>query len=201
MVADMFHDSQVMRDKKIGETQCVLELLQEVHDLRLDRHVQRGHRLITNDEVGLDREGTGNPDSLALPSTEFVRITLGVLGEEADQIEELSDAAFSTVPVPTELVDSQDLVERLPGGHTGVERRKGILEDDLGTAPQMAERFPVHGEHILSVEANFSGSRFDEAQDGPSRRRLSTPRFAHESEGLTPVQIERDSIHRFDRPV
>jgi hypothetical protein len=44
--------------------------------LRLDRHVERGHRLIAHDEIGLCREGTGDPDTLTLTTAELVRVSV-----------------------------------------------------------------------------------------------------------------------------
>ena len=48
--------------------ELLLELLEKVDDLRLDRDVQCGDRLIANDERGLDSKRPGNADALPLAS-------------------------------------------------------------------------------------------------------------------------------------
>ena len=66
--------------------QQTLEVLEQIKHLRLNRDVQRAHRLVTHDQLGLHHQGTGDPDALALTTREFVRVTLGVLRFEADPL-------------------------------------------------------------------------------------------------------------------
>ncbi len=51
-IAEMAHHRQVMGDEKVGEPQIILQIAQQVDDLRLDRHVQGGDRLVGDDEPG-----------------------------------------------------------------------------------------------------------------------------------------------------
>src|SRR6476646_5784579 len=45
-VADVPDNAEVVRDEQIGERQFVSQILEQVEDLRLDRDVERGHRLV-----------------------------------------------------------------------------------------------------------------------------------------------------------
>ena len=54
--------------------ELVLELLEQVDDLRLHRDVERAHRLVADDEIGLHRERPRDADALPLPAGELVRI-------------------------------------------------------------------------------------------------------------------------------
>ena len=72
--ADVAHDGEVVGDEEVREVEALLQLTQQVDDLRLDRHVERGHRLVAHDEVGLEREGARDADALALAAGELVRI-------------------------------------------------------------------------------------------------------------------------------
>ena len=47
--------------------------LEQVHDAGLDRHVERGDRLVEHDQLGLERERAGDADALALAAGELVR--------------------------------------------------------------------------------------------------------------------------------
>ena len=51
-VAHVLHNRQVVRDEEVGEPHRLLELDEQVDDLRLDRHVERRGRLIAYDECG-----------------------------------------------------------------------------------------------------------------------------------------------------
>ena len=70
----------------------MLQTAQQVQDLTADRDVERRHRLVANDQLGLDGERAGNGDALPLPARELVRIALRVLGPEADGVQEVGNA-------------------------------------------------------------------------------------------------------------
>ena len=48
--ADVFDQPQVVRDEEIRQLQPLLQIHQQPDDLRLDRHVERGHRFVGDDE-------------------------------------------------------------------------------------------------------------------------------------------------------
>ena len=48
-VANMFDHAQIMRHKQVGESQFVLQIEQEVDDLRLHRDIEGGDRFIRHD--------------------------------------------------------------------------------------------------------------------------------------------------------
>ena len=47
----MSYDQEVMRDKKICQSQSVLQFLKHVYDLRLNGYIKRRYRLVTNDKT------------------------------------------------------------------------------------------------------------------------------------------------------
>ena len=65
---------------------------QQVDDLRLDRHVERGHRLVADDQLRLARERPGDADALALAAGELVRIAVRVGREQADRAQQVGHA-------------------------------------------------------------------------------------------------------------
>ena len=78
-IADMFDDAQVMRNKNIGQMIFFLKLIQQIQYLRLNRHIQCGNRFIADHQFRRQRQGSGNIDSLSLPSGKFVWITMYML--------------------------------------------------------------------------------------------------------------------------
>ena len=89
----MSHDGEIVRDEQVGELELLLQLLEEVDDLRLDRDVERGHRLVRNDEVRVERERARQADALALTAGELVRVAPSSVLRQADDAEQLSHAS------------------------------------------------------------------------------------------------------------
>ena len=73
-VRDVAHHRQIVRDEQVGQVQLLLQVDQQVDDLRLDVDVERGDRLVGDDELRRDRQRTRDGDALALAAGEFVRI-------------------------------------------------------------------------------------------------------------------------------
>ena len=90
--ADVLDDRQIVGDEEIGEAELLLQVLQQIDDLGLDRHVERRDRLVADDQLGLDRERARDADALALAAGELVRIAAHVIGLQADGLEQLDDA-------------------------------------------------------------------------------------------------------------
>ena len=82
-----------MGDEEIGQAELLLQVLQQVDHLRLDRDVERRDRLVADDQLGLDRERAGDADALALAAGEFVREAAHVVGLQADRLEQLARPA------------------------------------------------------------------------------------------------------------
>ena len=80
-IRDLPDDRQVVRDEHVGQREVALEVLQQVENLRLHRNVERGHRLIADDQLRLQRKRTGDADALALAARELVWVPVVVLGE------------------------------------------------------------------------------------------------------------------------
>ena len=78
-VGDVAHDREIVGDEEVREPELRLEILEQVDDLRLDRDVERGHRLVADDQRGLDGQRPRDPDALALAARELMRIAVRVL--------------------------------------------------------------------------------------------------------------------------
>ena len=70
-IADQGHG---VGDEEVSQMKCLLEMAQQVHDLGPDADVERGDRLIQQEQLGAKGEGSGDIDSLALAAGKFVRI-------------------------------------------------------------------------------------------------------------------------------
>jgi hypothetical protein len=72
LITDVFHDGEIVSDKKIGQAKFFLEIHQKIHDLSLDGNVQGTDGFVADDELRFDSESASNPDSLALTSAELM---------------------------------------------------------------------------------------------------------------------------------
>ena len=78
-VAHVADDAEIVGDEEIRQLELVLELLEQVDHLRLDRDVERRHRLVGDDQLRPQRERARDADPLALAAGELVREAVVVL--------------------------------------------------------------------------------------------------------------------------
>ena len=130
-IGDVFHNREIVADEDVGQPEALLQRAHQVDDLRLDRHVERGDRLVGHDQLGLDRERAGDRQALALAAGEFVRIAARMVGPQPDQLEQLADAGAPRRLVAGKSVKHQRLAQHGAHGHARIERGVGVLEDHL----------------------------------------------------------------------
>ena len=122
-----------------------LQIAQQVHDLRADADVKRGHGFIEDNEIGPKRERAGDVDALALASGEFMRVASerGVVESHSAQQFRSAGAQFGT---RAGSVDHKRLGDNVAHAHARIESGEGVLKDDLHAAAQRtqscAARFP-----------------------------------------------------------
>ena len=54
-VADMFDDTQIMRNEEVSQAEFFLQVFEEIDDLGLDREIEGRDRLVGNDQFRLHR--------------------------------------------------------------------------------------------------------------------------------------------------
>ena len=83
-VAHVGDDVHVVADQDEGHAARGLEIVEEVEDLGLHRHVEGRGRLVEEEEARAEEERAGDGDPLALSAGERVRVAAGELGRQAD---------------------------------------------------------------------------------------------------------------------
>ncbi|MOA12453.1 hypothetical protein D3C78_1324480 [compost metagenome] len=74
VIGKLLHDRQVMGDEDHGHAAFLLQVADEIEDLRLHRHIQRGGRFIGNQHVRIVGERHGDHHTLSLAAGKLVRI-------------------------------------------------------------------------------------------------------------------------------
>ena len=118
------------------QPELALEVAQQVEDLRLDRHVERGDRLVGDDQLRLERERARDADALALAAGELVRVAVVVLRVEPDRVHQLLDRALALALALVQpwMTNGSEMI--VPTVRARVQRRVRVLEDHLHLAPQ-----------------------------------------------------------------
>ncbi len=86
--------AHVVRDEEHGHVQALAQLVDQVEDLRLDRHVERRRRLVGDEELRLARERYGDHHALAEPAGKLVGVVVEALGRmgHPDELQDLERA-------------------------------------------------------------------------------------------------------------
>ena len=133
----MADGGEVVGDEQVGEPEVVLELVEEVEDAGLDGDVEGADRLVEDDEVGLQGERAGDADPLALAAGELVGVAVDGSGVEADVLEQGADLLGAVAAVAA--VDAERVGHDRAGRQPGVQRRVGVLVDDLHPRSELAQ--------------------------------------------------------------
>eukprot|EP01022_Parablepharisma_sp_SALTPOND_P030360 TRINITY_DN760_c2_g5_i1.p1 TRINITY_DN760_c2_g5~~TRINITY_DN760_c2_g5_i1.p1 ORF type:complete len:1316 (-),score=509.04 TRINITY_DN760_c2_g5_i1:3474-7421(-) len=192
-VADALHHGHVVRDEDEGDPQLGLQVQHQVDDLGLDRHVQRRHRFIGDDDLGIQGQGTCDADALALAAGEFVRIALAVLGREAHAGQQCIHARLCAL---LHAMYQHRLHDGIADRHARIERGKRILEDELDIATQLAQLAARQLRQVAPAEFDTATGDIDQAQQGTAGGGLAAAGLADDGQGLAGIQIEADLLHR-----
>ena len=198
LVRDVADHGQVVRNEEVGEPELVLEVGEQVEDLRLHRDVERGNRLVGNDQRRIQHQRARDRNPLPLPAREHVRIARVVFGAQSDLGEDGACAlralgrALGRVDLERSFEDLTDLLAR-------VERAVGVLEDHLDGLLQLASlrgRGP-NRVHAGQLERPLR-RRLDQRHDAPERRFAATG-FADDGQRARVRDLERDAAHGLER--
>ncbi len=106
---------------------------EQVEDLRLDGNIERGHRLVGDDDFGLEGQRTGDGDALRWPPGKFVRVLAHEARGESDLRHEVGDPA-GNLRSRYHRMHAQRFSECVEHGHARIERGERILEHHLQVA-------------------------------------------------------------------
>jgi len=145
----MLNNQEVVSNKEIRELQLLLELFESIEDLGLNGDVERRNRFIANNEFRIKRKGSCDTNALALATREFVRITGGLFRRKTNGGHEFEhpfmaiilerEALFLAFFKKEFLVGINRLGDDVFDGHTGIQRRIGILENHLSVEMEILQ--------------------------------------------------------------
>ena len=157
-VRQMAHQPQVVGNEQQRQAQAVLQFQQQVDDLRLHRHIQRGHRLIRNDQRRFHRQRSRDPYPLTLTAGKLVRAPRRRIVRQMHEVEQ-------PVHPPRNLRPRDNVMHRQGFGQAGthrhprVQRAERVLENHLDLPVIPSAVSSLHGQHVVIPEADIASVR------------------------------------------
>ena len=166
---------QVVGDEDDGQPEALLEVLQQPQHLSLDHDVQRGGRLVGDQQARLAGEREADEDALALAAGELVRVVARAARRQADELQKLADARRHLAAARVGRVQPDRLADLAPDALDGVQCVQRALEDDRELGPAHGAQAPgLHRQHVLAVEQDRAGDLRRRAAAGAAARRPAT---------------------------
>src|SRR5690606_21536014 len=86
-VADFTHHREVMTDEKHSDAGSALQLRKQFEDLSTNRHIQRRHCFVADDEARFENHCSSDAYALVLATRKLVRITPAEAARQSDTLE------------------------------------------------------------------------------------------------------------------
>jgi hypothetical protein len=185
--------------------EAAAQVLQQRHDLRLDRRIERRRGLVGEQQIRLDQERHGDHHSLAHAARKLVRI--GRDPQCASAMPTLESAAIARRCAASRIFrDDAGATRRQmrTDGEQRIQRRHRILEDhgDPGAAIGV-HRALVEREQVDAVEHDFAAQaghvRRQQAHEARGQARLAGARFSDDAENAALADVEVDSAQDMRR--
>ena len=189
------HHRQIVGDEQQRQAQRLLELVEQVHHLRLHRHVQRRDGFVADHELRFQHQCPGDADALPLPAGELVRIARHVVRVQPHPAQPLADL-LADVRSGQAAVQLQPLADDLADGHARVQGRVRVLEDHLHPA-RVALEVPglVLRRQRFAIVDHFAAGLVVQAEHRLAERGLARAAFAHQPDDLAAGDVEGDVVH------
>ncbi len=184
---------------------CLLaQLQQQLHDFRLDGHVERGGRLVGNDHVRVEQQGDGDDDALTHAARQLVRVLVQTpLGRGNVDLAQLVERDLAGIATADAAVRLEAFDHLLADGQHRVERHHRVLEDHRDLVATHLLQLPrFHGGQLAAVETDAAAGDVarlgDQVENRECGHRLAGTGFADDPQAFTAIQREADTTQRLD---
>ena len=198
-VREVAHDAQVVGDEQDRHAVALLQRLEQPQDLRLHRDIQRGGRLIGDQQVRLAGQRDGDHHALTLATGQLMGIAVDTSRRlrDADLLEQfqrlVAGRAALEVTMQCQYLDdlAPDAVQRVERGHRLLEDGGDAVAAQLAHAPRRGTQqvFAAQADGALDL-----GEFRQQAQNGGGRDRLAGAGLADQRQRLALVESEADAL-------
>ena len=120
-VADMTHDTQVVCDEHVSDFALLLQIHQQVENLRLDRNVKCRNRLVTDDELRVKNKCAGKADTLSPSAVKLMGVSVEISLWQAAKLHCFGYLCHALVLVRDRFGHPQRIKNRLAYGEVWVD--------------------------------------------------------------------------------
>jgi hypothetical protein len=201
MIGELRDESEIVRDEDHRRAGMAADRANQIDDLRLHRHVERGRRLVEDQKPRPARHGHRDHHALPHAAGELMRIRMqhALRVADAELAKEVRNARRERGVAGEPRVSGCSLRDLLSRRQQRIEVRHRILKDVAdGRAAQRAQRSGIEAADIEAVEhdaaVSLSSRRRQQSEQRPNGHRFAATRFANEADDLAGVDIEVDSF-------
>jgi hypothetical protein len=194
-VGHMANHRQVVADQQKGHAVLALDVGQQIEDLAADGNVERGDRLIGDNQAGFRRQGTRDGDALALAAAELMWIAVDIDPGQSDRGDHLDDAPAPRRGVP-DAVDGKRFGNDGANRQAGIQRLVRVLIDDLDPPAHRFQGPAVETGDVQPLEAHGAGVRLCHQGKQAGQRGLAAAALADHGQGLAGLDAKVDAIDR-----
>ena len=156
LVADFGNDAEIVGDQDDGRAARGLQFAHQIEDLRLQRDVERGGRLVRDQQARIAGERDSDHHALAHAAGKLVRIFVDALFRRGDvDAAQQLDRALPRLPRRAAAMAQNGLDDLVADGQARIERGHRLLKDHRQpVASQIAQRLVGNIEQVKAVEAD-----------------------------------------------
>ena len=197
--------AEIVGDEHDRRAVLTLEAGEQVEELGLHGDVERGRRLVGDEQLGAQGQRHRQHDPLTHPAGELVRVVVDPASRirDADLLEQVDSPTPDGLSAGR-LVGADGLTDLPADGVLRVQARERILEHHGDAcAANLAHRLGCEGEQVAVVESHRPADPgpAHELEDGLGADRLARSGLADDADGLTGGDVEGHAADRVDIPV
>ena len=211
VVCHLRHHAKIVGDEQDGHPQLLLQLRDEVQDLRLGRHVQRRGWLVSDQQARAAGQTHGDHRALAHATAQLERVRVNALlgPGDANPPQQL-DGPLTCLLGGAREVQPDDFGDLIADGMDWTERRHRLLKDHADVfATDRADLLAARVERrqvqrVVCVAVQQDVPRDDAArwihnlEDGARSDALTATTLANDTDSLATFDLEVNAIDRFD---
>ena len=206
-IAILRRQPEIVSDEHAGHPPIGREIVDQVHDGLLGRHIEPGRRLVRDQQSRLAGQGDGDHDTLTHTAGQFERVRpvalLGIV--DAHLLENLD--GFCLEPVARRIgVLAQDIADLIAHRPDRIERDFRVLKDHRDfAAADLAQITLGRGQHVHAAKGNIAAGcparGIEDAHHVEGRDRFAGPAFADDADHFAFSDLEPDIVERLDDPL
>ena len=195
-IGDLRYHREIVTDENHRLPPIVRKSLQEAQNLRLRAGIERGGRLVGDEQRWPEHRGCRDRDPLPLASGQFIRIAVERTGgvRKTDPVERLA-RRLGCLTGRHPMMQSDGFRNLIADAPQRIERGHGLLKDhaDLPAADSLNFALAHAGQQLLAQPHLARGSRTSrqEPHDAQCSHRFSRSRAAHQAEDFSRRHRER----------